>query len=102
MSETTEKARTGEQMRAELAEANARADRLYQDRYDLLGVKTTEGLSASEWMMRTAAATRERDALMEELAAARNMHAAEDAAMDHEMSALRAELDALRARIWRG
>jgi hypothetical protein len=79
MSETTEKARTGEQMRAELAEANARADRLYQDRYDLLGVKTTEGLSASEWVMRTAAATRERDALREE------------------RDALRAELERLKA-----
>lgn len=45
------------------AESEARADRLCQDRHDLLGVKTTEGLSASEWMMRTATAERERNAL---------------------------------------
>lgn len=42
-------------------------DRLFQDRYDLLGVKTTDGLTASEWMMRTAKAEREGRELREAL-----------------------------------
>ena len=81
--------------------SEARADRLYQDRHDMLGVKTTEGLSASEWMMRTATAERERDALRDELDTARNTQAAEDAATDHEMSALRAENAELTANVRR-
>ena len=39
-----------------MAELEADCDRLRKDRYDLLGVKTKEGLGASEWMMRTATA----------------------------------------------
>jgi hypothetical protein len=39
-------------------DAEKRADRLFQDRHDLLATKTTEGLSAAEWQMRTAAAER--------------------------------------------
>ena len=81
--------------------SEARADRLYQDRHDMLGVKTTEGLSASEWMMRTATAERERDALRDELDTARNTQAAEDAATDHEMSALRAENAELAGKVRR-
>lgn len=42
--------------RAEAAEQ--RADRLYQDRYDLLEVTSTDGLSSCEWLMRTATAER--------------------------------------------
>lgn len=45
---------------AELAVEKARADRLYADRYALLGVRTTEGLGAAEWMMRTAHAEQAR------------------------------------------
>ena len=48
MSETTEKARAGDQMRAELTGANGRADRRDRARDDRLGVETREGRSASE------------------------------------------------------
>jgi len=39
-----------------IAELEADCDRLRKDKYDLLGVKTKEGMGASEWMMRTATA----------------------------------------------
>ncbi len=51
--------RTQLQAQTERAEAaEARADRLYQDRYDLLEVTSTDGLSSCEWLMRTATAER--------------------------------------------
>lgn len=43
-------------LEAENTEMEKRCDRLYKDRYDLLGVKSTDGLSSSEWLMRTATA----------------------------------------------
>lgn len=42
-------------------------DRIFQDRYDLLTVHTKEGMLASEWLMRTATAERERDQLRKEV-----------------------------------
>ena len=47
-------------LEAELARSEARADRLYRDRYALLNLKTTEGMSAAEWQMRTADAEQKR------------------------------------------
>jgi len=48
-------------------EAEARADRLYKDRYDLLNAKTTNtGLGAAEWQMRTARAEGQVDSLTAE------------------------------------
>ncbi len=44
------------ELKQQLAASEARADRLYKDRYDLLNVKSTDGLSSSEWLMRTATA----------------------------------------------
>jgi hypothetical protein len=43
-------------MAEELLAAQARADRLHKDRYDLLSLKTKDGMSAAEWQMRTATA----------------------------------------------
>lgn len=43
-------------------------ERLFQDRFDLLTVQTKEGMLASEWVMRTAQAERERDELRNEVA----------------------------------
>ena len=43
---------------ASLKESEERADRLYQDRYDLLNVTSTDGLLSCEWLMRTATAER--------------------------------------------
>jgi hypothetical protein len=45
-------------------------DRIFQDRYDLLTVHTKEGMLASEWLMRTATAERERDEARERCAVA--------------------------------
>lgn len=42
-------------------------ERIFQDRYDLLTVHTKEGMLASEWVMRTATAERERDQLRKEV-----------------------------------
>ena len=65
--------------------AEQRADRLFMDRHALLNLKTTEGMSAAEWQMRTATAERRaRDAerALEEARAAldsavRRMHEAQ-------------------------
>jgi len=49
----------------------AKYERVYQDRYDLLSAKTTEGMGAAEWQMRTATAerkAREAEAQRDELA----------------------------------
>ena len=45
-------------------------DRIFQDRYELLTVHTKEGMLASEWLMRTATAERERDEARERCAVA--------------------------------
>jgi hypothetical protein len=42
-------------------EAEERARRSYQDRYDALNVKSRDGLLSSEWLLRTGIAERERD-----------------------------------------
>jgi len=41
-----------------LEASEKRADRLFQDRYDLLTVDSTDGLLSSVWVMRTATAER--------------------------------------------
>ncbi len=46
------------ELKAQLAAQTARAERLHQDRYDLLTVTSTDGLLSSEWLMRTATAER--------------------------------------------
>lgn len=48
--------RENAELRASLEESEQRADRLYKDRYALLECKSTDGLSSSEWLMRTATA----------------------------------------------
>lgn len=47
------------EMEQDLKEEQQRADRLFADRRDLLSVKSTDGLTSSEWIMRTAAAEAE-------------------------------------------
>ncbi len=66
------------ELRAEVERLEAENDRLRQDRYDALDARTTCGMSAAEWQMRTGKAERERrearaesDALREQLAGAR-------------------------------
>ena len=59
--------------RAEMAErerdeSNKRADECYRDRYDALSVHTREGLLASEWLLRTGKAERERDEALKHIA----------------------------------
>lgn len=51
-------------------------ERIFQDRYDLLTVHTKEGMLASEWLMRTATAERERDEERAELAFIQTEYAA--------------------------
>ena len=48
-----------ERLERELTEANERADRAVKDRAAVLDVKTKEGLSCSEWLMRTAKAEKD-------------------------------------------
>lgn len=57
-------------MAQERDEAERRAERLFRDRFTLLNVKTIDGLSASEWIMRTATAEGKAKELTEQLAAA--------------------------------
>lgn len=45
-------------LKAQLADEQQRADRAVKDRSEVLDVKTKEGLSCSEWLMRTATAER--------------------------------------------
>ena len=49
-------------------ESNKRADECYRDRYDALSVHTREGLLASEWLLRTGKAERERDEALKHIA----------------------------------
>ena len=57
--------------KAECERAWKRHDEMYRERYDALSAKTTEGMSAAEWQLRTGKAERERNQLREELAHAR-------------------------------
>jgi hypothetical protein len=66
-----------EQAERERDEARSLASQRWQDRHDALGVKTREGLTASEWLLRTGKAERERD----EAVAARERAEADNAAM---------------------
>jgi len=54
-------------LRAQLAAEQHRADRAVQDRRDALDVKTKEGMSCSEWLMRTATAERQVNELKAQL-----------------------------------
>jgi hypothetical protein len=51
---------------AALSALDAEIERLSAERLALLSVKTTEGLTASEWILRTGLAERERDALKQQ------------------------------------
>lgn len=77
-------------------------DRIFQDRYDLLTVHTKEGMLASEWLMRTATAERERDEarhLLRAVAAAcRGLGPRTDAVLSVVGNAL-AQLDEARAEL---
>lgn len=79
-------------------------DRIFQDRYDLLTVHTKEGMLASEWLMRTATAERERDEARDLLravaAACRGLGPRTDAVMSVVGNAL-ADLDSARAEVER-
>jgi multidrug efflux pump subunit AcrA (membrane-fusion protein) len=54
-------------LQAQLAAEQHRADRAVQDRRDALDVKTKEGMSCSEWLMRTATAERQVNELKAQL-----------------------------------
>ncbi len=54
-------------LQAQLAAEQQRADRSVQDRRDVLDVKTKEGMSCSEWLMRTATAERQVNELKAQL-----------------------------------
>ena len=54
-------------LQAQLAAEQQRADRAVKDRSDVLDVKTKEGLSCSEWLMRTAIAERKVKGLQAQL-----------------------------------
>ncbi len=54
-------------LQAQLAAEQHRADRAVQDRRDVLDVKTKEGMSCSEWLMRTATAERQVNELKAQL-----------------------------------
>lgn len=56
------------ELKDQLAKALDYAERARRDRYDALGVKTKEGLLASEWLLRTGKAERERDEALAEVA----------------------------------
>ena len=55
-------------LEAEKEDLEARHDQMYQDRFDALNARTTEGMSAAEWQLRTGKAERERGEAMERLA----------------------------------
>lgn len=57
-----------ERLERELMEANDRADRAVKDRAAVLDVKTKEGMTCSEWLMRTAKAEKEVDDLKQQVA----------------------------------
>lgn len=61
------------QRTAELEAANIRADKAVQDRADVLNVKSTDGLTSSEWIMRTATAERKVKDLQAELERVRGL-----------------------------
>ena len=54
-------------LQAQLADEQQRADRAVKDRSEVLDVKTKEGLSCSEWLMRTATAERQVNELKAQL-----------------------------------
>ena len=56
-------ARELRQTQADLAAARERIAELERERYDILNVKTMEGLTCSEWLARTAKAEAECDSL---------------------------------------
>ena len=73
-------------------------DRIFQDRYDLLTVHTKEGMLASEWLMRTATAERERDEARAERAFIETEYAAANES-DLTRDALCLQVASLRALI---
>ena len=50
-----------DRLQAEVEKLKAESERLRQDRADVLNVKSKDGLTSSEWIMRTGKAERERD-----------------------------------------
>lgn len=67
---------TVERLERELMEANDRADRAVKDRAAVLDVKTKEGMTCSEWLMRTAKAEKEVDDLKQQVAQLREFEVA--------------------------
>ena len=104
-----------ETLQAQLVAEQQRADRAVKDRSDVLDVKTKEGLSCSEWLMRTAIAERKAKDLESQLRHVehdaetyRKMHAVctmNLALANNDLTALRAENARLKAAIcdiWNG